>query len=297
MIPNAMGFSPDSRRLGIVYGSRFILVDVTTGKETKRIKRSAEFNRVNYNYVAFEPSGRYCAIGEFGRDEIDLQFIDIEHGIGSKLVNRVFPRTPADPSDYQSYGYHLPLRQWLAFHETEASRQGSFPVTFSSPESHDVETLHVSVTFEGHSSLQKAEQIYEDIRPTLRPRPKHWDLEEAKKYLAEVGRMIGSGMQVALSQDERLLLTQSVSGDITWLRYRFRFYDTKSKELIAEISIPTGIDWRFNGSRGFAFSREFRYLARTNPGGVVIVHDLSKLVDRTLDGNRSIELPFRVPRQ
>ena len=106
---------------------------------------------------------------------------------------------------------------------------------------------------------------------------------------------IGYGLQVALSQDQRLLLAQHVTGDVTNFRYRFRFYDTKSKESIAEIVIPTGIDWRFNGSRGFAFSPDFRYLARTNPGGRVIVHDLSKLVERKFDGYRSILLPFRVP--
>ena len=295
-IPNAMGFSPDSKLLGIVYKNRLILVDVTTGKETKRIKLSADFNRVNYNYVVFEPLGQYCCVAQFGGG-IDLQFINIETESGSKLINPVFQGVPAQASDYRSDGYHLPLRQWLAFRKVDAASQESFQVMLSSSEGHIAETFHASVSFKGDDSLPKAERIYAKIRPPLKKPRLPWPSEEAKKFEAERRSSIGYGMQVALSKDERTLLSQRVSGDVTWLQYRFRFYDTNSKDLIAEIAIPTGIDWRFNGSRGFVFSPDFRYLARTNPGGLVIVHDLSKLVDRRFDGYRSILIPFRVPKK
>lgn len=295
LIPFAMGFSPDSKLLGIVYKNRLILVDVKTGKEIKRIKLSAGSKRVNYNYVVFEPSGQCCCVARFGRRDIDLQFINIEKGIGSELIKRVFSGVPADPSDYESYGYHLPLRQWLAFRKADAPSQESFPVMLSNSEGHNVESFHASVSFKGDDSLQKAERIYTEIRPPLKKPRLPWPSEEAKKFEAELRSSIGTGMQVALSQDERTLLSQRVSGGVTYFQYRFRFYDAKSKESIAEIAIPTGIDWRFNGSRGFAFSPDFRYLARTNPGGRVIVHDLSKLVEREFNGYRSIFLPFRVP--
>lgn len=297
MIPNAMGFSPDSKLLGIVYKNRLILVDVKTGKETKRIKLSPDFNRVNYNYVVFEPSGQYCCIARFGRREIALQFINIEKSFGSELIKRVVPRVPADPSDYYSYEYHLPLRQWLAFRTADASSQESFQVVLSNSEGGIVETLYASVSLKGDDSLPKAERIYLEIRRLLKKRQLQWPSEEAGKFEADLRSSIGSGMQVALSQDGRTLLSQRVSGEVTWLRYRFRFYDTKSKDLIAEIAIPTGIDWRFNGSRGFAFSPDFRYLARTYPGGLVIVHDLSKLVERRIGEYRSILIPFRIPKK
>ena len=294
-IPFAMGFSPDSQLLGIVFKNRLILVDVKTGNEIKRIKLSADFNRVNYNYVVFEPSGECCCVARFGHQDIDLQFINIEKGIGSELIKRVFQGVPANPSDYVSYGYHLPLRQWLSFRKADAPSQESFPVILSDSEDRDVESFHASISFEGDGSLQKAERIYAEIRPPLKKPRLPWPSEEAKKFSAELRSSIGIGAQVALSQDERLLLAQRVTGDVTFFRYRFRFFDTKSQELIAEIAIPTGIDWRFNGSRGFAFSPDFRYLARTYPGGHVIVHDLSKLVEREFDGYQSILLPFRLP--
>ncbi len=290
-IPNAMGFSPDSSVLGIVYKGRLILVDVATGKEIERIKASGESTPVNYNYVVFEPSGKYCCIGKFGHDAIELQFFNIEKGNGSAPVERTFQGHPANPSDYVSYGYNLPLRQWLAFEKKADPSEATFEVTLANSEGTAVEKLHASVSFRGDKNLQLAERIYPKLRP--RREKSRRPSEEAKKREEEIRGSTGYGMQVALSQDQRLLLSQSVSGQVTSLRYRFGFFDVKSSKKVVEIAIPTGIDWRFNGSRGFAFSPDFRYLARTNPAGRVIVHDLSQLVERRFDGYRSILIPFR----
>lgn len=290
-IPDAMGFSPDNTILGIAYHRRLILVDVATGKELIRVRTSEELNVVNYNYVVFDPSGHYCCISEFGHGGIDLQFFNIEKGTGSEPIERSSP-IPANPSDYQSHGYHLPLRQWLAFQTVEHPNETTCEVMFSNPGG-QVEKLNVSISFQGDKNLQEAERIHTEMFPPLKKPRTPWPSEEAKKFEAELQSGAGSGLQVALSQDRRLLLTQRISGETISFQYRFRFHDVKSKETIAEIAIPTGIDWRFNGSRGFAFSPDFRYLARTNPGGRVIVHDLSTLVDRKLDGFRSILIPFR----
>jgi len=278
-IPKAIGFSSDGKTLGMVYINRLIFVDVATGKGLRQLKISNEFHRVDYNYVAFDPTGKYCVICQIGFDNALLQIFDVEKGIGS-AATALQGVNPPDPSHYVSFGYYLPLRQWLAIQMVNDESQATCEAVFATGGAEKAKS-YFRISFHGDVLLKKGEQIYTSMGG-----------KQAIKAARNVGAYAGEGMQVALSLDQKTLLAQFIDSRQSYCVYQFRFYDAASKRKLTEIRMLTNIDWRSpQGSRGFAFSPNFRYLARTKPGGHVVVHNLSALSGRKLEDSTPIVIP------
>lgn len=274
-----MGFSPDGKSLLVWYSRDLILVDANAGRELRRLQTAEELSFSDpYNFVAFEGSGRFCAIASVQASGFDLQIFDLERNLASLTLKQRFNGSQnwTRASRYKSTEWYLPLEQSIAFREVPEG-EANFNAVFSKPDGLR-DRRNFLISFDGDDSLKEAAQLLRAMKgqPALRA------LDEGESAV--------TGGGVALSHDRQTLLSQSIlrSGSNAW--YQFRFYDVESESLVTEATLATGVRWRPGVSRGFAFSPDFSKLARSMPGGYVFVHDLTAMVDRTLD-DPSISIP------
>lgn len=277
--PKAMGFSSDGKTLAVWYSRSLILVNANAGREIRRLQTAEELSFADpYNFVAFEDSGRFCAIASVHSSGFDFQIFDLEHNLASLPLKQRYAgsRNWTRASRYKSTEWYLPLEQLIAFREV-TEKEANFEAVFAKSDGLYARR-NFELLFDGGESLKEAERMWKAIRS--KRAIEAWDEKE----------FTSTGGGVALSTDRQTLLNQSIlrSGSQAW--YQFRFYDVESESLVTEATFETGVRWRTGVSRGFAFSPNFNKLARSMPRGYIFVHDLSAMVDRTLD-DRSISIP------
>lgn len=275
-VPKAMGFSRDGKTLGIWQASELVFVDAKTLRELRRTKVADKLRYAPpYNYVAFEATGAYCSIATVRNDGFTLQFFDVERGLASETYDHLYDdnRNWTLATGYKSTESFLPLKQVIAFEVVDDKADATCEVDFLATNTFQGGKIRVRISFNGNSRQKKAEKHFADIGGAKTLKAKH-----------EFGYNAGVDLQVSLSLDQKILLTQFVVNDESFLHYRFRFYDTESKEQFTQIEIPTGVLWRNGVSRGFAFSPDFQKLARSVAGGQVFLHDLSAVAEG-IDGS------------